>query len=41
MTGWHRIPTEHIRIATQAVSCTMVFPTQTNLLEIESSMESA
>jgi uncharacterized protein (DUF111 family) len=35
VTGWHRIPTEHIRIATQAVSCTMVFPTQTNLLEIE------
>lgn len=35
VTGWHRIPTEHAYIATQVVSCTMVFPTQTDLLEIE------
>jgi uncharacterized protein (DUF111 family) len=35
VTGWHRIPTEHTHIATQVVSCTMVFPMQTKLLEIE------
>ncbi len=35
VTGWHRILTQHAHIATEIVSCTMIFVTQTNLLEIE------
>ncbi len=35
VTGWHRIPTQHAHIATEFVSCTMAFLTQTDRFEIE------